>query len=155
MTPAVNIVKKAKVAYRLHHYEHSPSSTSYGEEAAARLGVSDARIFKTLMVSLDNRSLAVSIVPVSGQLNLKACAKSMGSKRAVMAEPKEAERATGYVLGGISPLGQRKQLKTVIDSSAREYETIYISAGRRGLQIELSSGDLARLTRATFAPIAT
>ncbi|NQU04091.1 MAG: Cys-tRNA(Pro) deacylase [Syntrophaceae bacterium] len=153
MTPAVNTLKKAKVAFTLHHYEHSPASKSFGEEAALKLNVSQAQIFKTLMVSLDNNELAVSIVPVSGQLNLKACAKSMGSKKAQMADPKKAERSTGYVLGGISPLGQKKQLKTVIDSSALDFETIYISAGKRGLQIELSANDLAKLTKAVFAPI--
>lgn len=153
MTPAVKTLKKAKVEFTLHHYEHSPASTSYGEEAALKLNVTNARVFKTLMVSLDNGDLAVSIVPVSGQLNLKACAKSMGSKKASMADPKKAERSTGYVLGGISPLGQKKQLKTVIDSSALNFKTIYVSAGKRGLEIELSANDLADLTKAIFAPI--
>ncbi len=155
MTPAVHTLKKAKVAFTLHHYEHSPASTSYGEEAASKLNVSQSQIFKTLMVSLDNNTLAVAIVPVSGQLNLKACAKSMGSKNAHMADPKKAERSTGYVLGGISPLGQKRQLKTVIDGSARDFKTIYISAGKRGLQIELPTSDLAQLTKATFASIST
>jgi len=155
MTPAVNQLKKAGIAFTLHHYEHSPASTSYGEEAAARLGVSEDRIFKTLMVSLDKRSPAVSIVPVSGKLNLKACAAAMGAKKAAMADPKEAERVTGYVRGGISPLGQKKQLKTVIDSSALECETIYVSAGKRGLQIELAARDLAGLTGAVFASISS
>jgi len=155
MTPAVNTLKKAKVAYTLHPYEHSHShvSGSYGEEVALKLNVSTSRVFKTLMVSLDNDELAVSVVPVSGQLNLKACAKSMGSKKVSMADPKKAERSTGYVVGGISPLGQKKQLKTVIDRSALDYETIYVSAGKRGLQIELSADDLAKLTKATFAPL--
>ncbi len=155
MTPAINTLKKAKVAFTLHRYEHSHShaSKSYGEEAALKLNVSNARVFKTLMVSLDNNELAVSVVPVSGQLNLKAFAKSMGSKKVSMADPKKAERSTGYILGGISPLGQKKELKTVIDGSALDFETIYVSAGKRGLQIELSAKDLAKLTKAAFAPV--
>lgn len=154
MTPAVDILKKFGIAFTLHHYEHDPQSRSYGEEAALKLNVSNARLFKTLMVSLDNNELAVSVVPVSGQLNLKACAKSMGSKKVSMADPKKAERSTGYVVGGISPLGQKKQLRTVIDNSALDFETIYVSAGKRGLQIELSARDLAHLTKAIFAHIA-
>jgi Cys-tRNA(Pro)/Cys-tRNA(Cys) deacylase len=153
MTPAINAAKKAKIKHRVHHYDHDPSSPSYGEEAAIKLNVSPKRMFKTLVVVMDNRQLAVSVLPVDCKLDLKAFAAALRVKKVAMAGHKEAERATGYVLGGINPLGQKKRLKTVIDKSALDYETIYVSAGKRGLDIELSPKDLAALTGGSFAAI--
>ncbi len=154
MTPAVNTARKAKIPHTIHEYPHDPASSSYGAEAAEKLGIPETRVFKTLIVKLDDKQLAVGVVPVSSLLNLKAMAKSCGAKKACMAESAEAERATGYVLGGISPLGQKKRLQTIIDSSAQSFPTIYISAGRRGLDMELSPPDLRKLSNASFAPIA-
>ena len=155
MTPAVNVVKKAKVAYKLHEYEHNPASSSYGEEAAELLNQDVAKVFKTLVVALegDQKKLAVAVVPVSGQLNLKAMAAALKVKKVVMAEAAAAERITGYIVGGISPLGQKRALPTVIDDSANSFGSIFMSAGRRGLEIEMSAGDLAILTSALFANI--
>ncbi len=154
MTPAINSAKKAKIKFKTHQYEHDSSAESYGEEAAIKLNVSSDRMFKTLVVSLGNKELAVSVIPVSGQLNLKSFAAALGAKKASMANHKDAERATGYVLGGISPLGQKKRLKTVIDESALNYETIYVSAEKRGLDIELSPKDLNTVVDGKFASIA-
>jgi len=154
MTPAINMARKAGVEYRIHEYTHDPDCDSYGEEAAEKLGVSPQQVFKTLVVSLDGKNLAVGIVPVISKLSLKQIARAAGAKKAAMADPAEVERATGYVLGGVSPLGQKKRLKTVIDSSAQAHARIHVSAGRRGLEIELAPGDLARLTGAVFAPLA-
>lgn len=153
MTPAVNSARKAKINFKLHQYAHDPSARSYGKEAAAKMNVGSERVFKTLVVSLEGKTLAVAVVPVSDQLDLKSYASVLGAKKAKMAVPQDVERSTGYVLGGVSPLGQKKRLKTIIDERARNYETIYVSAGRRGVQIELSANDLARLTGAVFAPI--
>jgi Cys-tRNA(Pro)/Cys-tRNA(Cys) deacylase len=153
MTPAVQAAQKAGIAFRLHEYEHDPGADSYGDEAAARLGLDPDRVFKTLVVARDNGDLAVAVLPVSARLELKRLAKVLGAKKASMADKKEVERATGYVLGGVSPLGQKKRLHTVIDASAGRHETLYVSAGRRGLQMELAPGDLARLTGAGFEPI--
>lgn len=153
MTPAINSAKKAKITYIVHQYDHDPGSQSYGEEAAEKLNVGTQRIFKTLVVALDNKQLAVSVIPVAGKLDLKGFASAVGVKKVAMANHKDAERATGYVLGGISPLGQKKRLKMVIDNSALDFETIYVSAGKRGLDIELSPNHLAKLTGAIFAVI--
>jgi Cys-tRNA(Pro)/Cys-tRNA(Cys) deacylase len=153
MTPGINIAKKAKIAYKIHEYSHDPASESYGAEAAEKMGVPVDRVFKTLVVSLDNKDLAVGVVPVSSMLNMKLIAKAVGAKKAGMAAAAEVERATGYVLGGVSPLGQKKRLKTIIDASAETFTTIYVSAGRRGLQIELSPTDLKNLTNGIFAAI--
>ena len=153
MTPAINLAKKHNIAHRVHEYAHDPSSESYGLEAAEKLGVSSDRVFKTLVAELDNRSLAVGVVPVSAMLNMKLFAKAAGAKKATMANPADVERSTGYVLGGVSPLGQKKRLKTVIDSSAQQYDTIYVSAGRRGLEIELSPMDLQKLLNGLFDKI--
>lgn len=136
----------------LHPYSHDPAAGSYGAEAADVLGVDPARVFKTLMVEVEGR-LAVGIVPVSGTLDLKAFAAAMGAKKAAMADPAAAQRRTGYVLGGISPLGQRQPSPTVLDSSALDLDTIFVSGGRRGLDIELAPADLVRLTGAVTAPI--
>jgi Cys-tRNA(Pro)/Cys-tRNA(Cys) deacylase len=152
-TPATIALTRAGVAHTLHPYTHDPAANSYGEEAAAALGVSTARVFKTLLADVDGR-LVVAVVPVSGSLDLKALAEAVGGKRAAMADVALAERTTGYVVGGISPLGQRKKLPTVIDASALDFPTIYVSGGRRGLDVELSPSDLMSLTSATTAAIA-
>ncbi len=155
MTPAVVAARNAGIAFRVHEYAHDPASDSYGLEAAATLGVEAARVFKTLVAMLDGdpRRLAVAIVPVCGQLDLKAVAASLGAKRAEMARPADAERATGYVLGGISPLGQKRRLPTLLDHSAGGFATVFVSAGRRGLEIELAPSELIRLSNARAAPI--
>ncbi|GAA3813048.1 Cys-tRNA(Pro) deacylase [Streptomyces phyllanthi] len=142
----------AGVDFTVHSYEHDPSHPSYGEEAAEAMGVSPDRVFKTLVADVDG-ALVVAVVPVAGSLDLKALASAVGGKRAAMADPTLAERTTGYVRGGISPLGQRKKLRTVLDASARSHDTICVSAGRRGLEIELSPEALLELTEAVSAPI--
>lgn len=152
-TPATMALTKAGAEFTLHPYEHDPSAQAYGEEAADALGVPYERIFKTLVVEVES-GLAVAVVPVAGKLDLKALAGALGGKRAAMADAAKVERVTGYVVGGISPLGQRKQLPTVVDSSALDFETIYFSAGKRGLQIETAPANLITLTRALTAPIA-
>ncbi|MFD5039726.1 Cys-tRNA(Pro) deacylase [Streptomyces sp. NPDC058377] len=151
-TPATVALTAAGTAFTVHSYDHDPSSPSYGEEAAEALGVSADRVFKTLVAEVDGE-LVVAVVPVAGSLDLKALASAVGGKRAAMADPAAAERTTGYVRGGISPLGQRKRLRTVLDASAGSHPTICVSAGRRGLEVELSAADLATLTDATLAPI--
>ncbi|MDX2558306.1 Cys-tRNA(Pro) deacylase [Streptomyces sp. TX20-6-3] len=151
-TPATVALTAAGTPFTLHAYEHDPASPSYGEEAAEALGVSPDRVFKTLVADVDGE-LTVAVVPVAGQLDLKALASAVGGKRAAMADPAAAERTTGYVRGGISPLGQRKRLRTVLDASASDHASICISAGRRGLEVELSPADLATLTSAVVAPI--
>ena len=152
-TPATNAATKSGIRFQLHEYEHDSAAESYGLEAAQALGLSPERVFKTLVASVDGR-LVVAILPVRRHLNLKLLASAAGGKRAQMADPAAAQRATGYVLGGISPLGQRSRLATVLDDSALTHETIHVSAGRRGLEIELAPADLVRLTGATTAPIA-
>ncbi|MEV5172957.1 Cys-tRNA(Pro) deacylase [Streptomyces flaveolus] len=151
-TPATVALTAAGVDFTVHAYDHDPSHPSYGEEAAEAMGVSPDRVFKTLVADVDG-SLVVGVVPVAGSLDLKALAAAVGGKRAAMADPALAERTTGYVRGGISPLGQRKKLPTVIDDSAESHATICVSAGRRGLEVELAPGDLAKLTEAVLAPI--
>ena len=153
MTPAINLAKKAKITYNIHAYEHDEASESYGLEASEKLAVPEGQVFKTLVVSLDSQELAVGVVPVSCMLNMKSMAKAVGAKKAVMATQADVERATGYVLGGVSPLGQKKRLKTVIDASAQNHTTIYVSAGRRGLEIELDPNDLAKLVNGAFSEI--
>jgi Cys-tRNA(Pro)/Cys-tRNA(Cys) deacylase len=153
-TPATAALAAAGVPFVLHPYAHDPSTTAYGLEAADVLGIEPARVFKTLMVEVEGR-LAVAVVPVSGNLDLKAVAAALGSKKATMADPKAAERRTGYVLGGISPLGQRQTSPTVVDESALSFEAILVSGGRRGLDIELAPADLVRLTEAVIAPVGT
>jgi Cys-tRNA(Pro)/Cys-tRNA(Cys) deacylase len=153
-TPATAALDRAGVAYTVHTYPHDPGASSYGLEAAAALGLDPATVFKTLVAAADG-DLVVAVVPVTGQLDLKALAAAVGAKRATMADPADAERATGYVVGGISPLGQRRRLRTVIDASARPLPTMYVSAGRRGADLGLAPDDLAGLLAATFAPIGT
>ena len=153
-TPALVSLDAAGVAHTVHVYEHDPASAvGYGMEAAQVLGIEPARVFKTLVTSIDG-TLTVGVVPVTGQLDLKALAHAVGGKKATMAEGADAERATGYVLGGISPLGQRQRLRTVVDASALEHPTVFVSGGRRGLDVELDPADLVRLTAAVVAPIA-
>jgi len=153
MTPAVNEAKKAKIEHKIHDYHHDPLGESYGREAANKLGIDEGRIFKTLVVSIGGNELAVGVVPVSSMLNMKLIAKVLGSKKASMAKASDVERTTGYVLGGVSPLGQKKKLKTIVDLSATEYPTIFVSAGRRGLEIELKPQDLVSLTKGSFAEL--
>jgi len=147
-TPAITLLEKQGVSFTLHEYAHDPRAESYGEEAAVVLGLEADRVFKTLVVDVDG-ALTVALVPVTTQLDLR----SLG-KRVAMADVRMAERTTGYVAGGISPLGQRKPLPTVIDETAELWDTIYVSAGRRGLELELAPRDLAALTDGRFAPIA-
>jgi Cys-tRNA(Pro)/Cys-tRNA(Cys) deacylase len=147
-TPAVDAAARAGIAFTVHEYDHDPRASSYGLEAVDKLGLTAAQVFKTLVADVDG-SLTVAVVPVDAQLDLRAL-----GKRARMAEPKAAERATGYVAGGISPLGQRRSLPTVLDASALDFATIHVSAGRRGLELELAPSDLVRLTAARVAPIA-
>ncbi|PKW07224.1 Cys-tRNA(Pro)/Cys-tRNA(Cys) deacylase [Streptomyces sp. 1222.5] len=151
-TPATVALTAAGVDFTVHAYDHDPSHPSYGEEAAEAMGVSPDRVFKTLVADVDG-ALVVGVVPVAGSLDLKALAAAVGGKRAAMADPALAERTTGYVRGGISPLGQRKRLPTVLDDSAQGHPTICVSAGRRGLEVELAPTDLAKLTNAVTAPI--
>ncbi|MFL5719127.1 MAG: Cys-tRNA(Pro) deacylase [Chloroflexota bacterium] len=159
-TRALDELRRAGVAHEAHEYEAVEAAgqnrkrrPSYGDDAAAALGLDPARIHKTLVVSVDGR-FAVAVVAVAAELDLKAFADALRGRKATMAEPADAERATGYVRGGISPLGQRRRLPTVVDAAAGEWPTIYVSAGRRGLQVELAPADLIRLTAAISAPIA-
>ncbi|GAA0240950.1 Cys-tRNA(Pro) deacylase [Saccharothrix mutabilis subsp. mutabilis] len=152
-TPATALLDKQKVAHKLHAYDHDPRHESYGLEAAEALGIEPERVFKTLVAEVDGK-LAVGVVPVTGQLDLKALAAAVGGKKAKMAEVAAAERATGYVAGGISPLGQKKRLPLVLDASARRFDTVYCSAGRRGLEVEIAPYELVRLTGAVVADIA-
>ncbi|SCL40925.1 Cys-tRNA(Pro)/Cys-tRNA(Cys) deacylase [Micromonospora pallida] len=153
-TPATGLLVKRGVAHSVHPYDVSPDTPNYGAEVAAALGVPADRVFKTLVTEVDGE-LTVAVVPVTGELDLKALASAAGGKRAVLADRVVAERATGYVRGGISPLGQRRRLPTVLDDSAPGLPTIYVSAGRRGLQLQLAPADLVALTGAITAPIAT
>ena len=154
MTPAILAARNAGVTHHIHEYQHDPSAASYGLEAADKLGVSAERVFKTLIAELDDGRLAVAIVPVATSLNLKSLAAATGAKRADMADMAKAERTTGYVAGGISPIGQKKRLPTVLDESAAGHATIFVSAGRRGLEIELAPDDLLMLTGGRLAAIA-
>lgn len=151
-TPATLALTAAGIAFEVRAYEHDPRATGYGVEAAEALGVDPARVFKTLLASLDGR-LVVGIVPVSGQLDLKALARTLGGSKAVMAEVAAAERATGYVAGGISPVGQKRTHPTVLDASALDHDTILVSGGRRGFDLELAPSDLVAITCAVTATI--
>ena len=153
MTPALNILKKTKIKYKVHSYEHDPNSKAYGEEAAEKLNVPFDRLFKTLIASADDEKFITALVPVSKQLDLKKMVRATGSKKAKMAEKQDVVRTTGYILGGVSPMVQKKKLTTVIDISALNFDTIFVSAGRRGLQIEISPQDLASLTHAVYSEI--
>jgi Cys-tRNA(Pro)/Cys-tRNA(Cys) deacylase len=152
MTPAINAAKKARISVVVREYEHDPSCMAYGLEAAEKLGVPAERVFKTLVADLGGE-LVVAVIPVRDMLGLKHLAKAAGAKKAAMADKSLVERTTGYVLGGVSPLGQKKKLRTFIDASATSHSTILVSGGRRGLDIEIVPEDLARMTAATFAPL--
>lgn len=155
MTPAIDKAKKAKIDFDILEYQHDPAATNYGSEAAEKLNLSPETVYKTLLVALTGHksSLAVAVIPVANTLSLKATAKALGAKKAEMADPKVAERATGYLVGGISPIGQKKSLPSVIDESAKHVKRIHVSAGRRGLEISLNVNDLLTLTRGIFGKI--
>lgn len=155
MTPAIKAAQAAGVDFSVHEYRHDPGNRNYGREAAEALGLDPRQVFKTLLVALngDARRLAVAIVPVDGQLDLKAMAAASGCKKVEMADPAAAERVTGYLVGGISPLGQKRRLPTVLDDTALAFDTVFVSAGRRGLEIELAPADLLRLCGGSTASI--
>lgn len=159
MTPAIKLAKQRNLDYKLHEYTHDSNAASFGLEAAEKLAIAAERVFKTLVVTTDTGVLAVAILPVDKTLNFKKMAKALSAnkmlacKKVQMADPKQVERTTGYVLGGVSPLGQKKRLSTVIDASAQEQSTIYVSGGRRGLEIELPPEQLATTLAARFADI--
>lgn len=151
-TPATAALARAKIPFTVHSYDHDPAAASYGLQAAEALGVEPARVFKTLFTSVDGE-LVVCIVPVSGQLDLKAVAAAVGGKRATMADPAVAERASGYVVGGISPIAQKRRHRTVLDQTAAAFDTVFVSGGKRGLDLEIAPADLVRVTDATMAQI--
>ena len=153
MTPAINLAKKAKIKYTVHEYSHDTSVDSYGQEAVQKLGIDPKKVFKTLVVITEDKKLAVGIVPVCSKLSMKNMAKALQYKKTSMAEAIEVERSTGYILGGVSPLGQKKRLQTVLDKSALNCDTMFVSAGRRGLEIELAPEDLLSLTNGKFKDI--
>ncbi|WP_404366407.1 Cys-tRNA(Pro) deacylase [Marinobacter sp.] len=153
MTPGIRMARKAGISHTVHEYQHDPAAASWGTEAAEKLDIEPARVFKTLVVRLASGELVVAVVPVSDMVSMKLVARAAGAKKAAMAEQSAVERATGYVLGGVSPLGQRKRLRTFIDESATAFATICVSAGRRGLEIELAPRDLAALTAGQLMPL--
>ncbi len=153
-TPAITALVRAGIEHTIHQYEHDPAVRSYGDEAAEALGVDAQRVFKTLVVSTGT-DLVVAVVPVTASLDLKAAAAVLGTKRVVMADPAIAERSSGYVVGAISPVGQRKALRTIVDVRAEDWDTVFCSGGRRGLEIELAPADLIAVTSAAVAAIAT
>ena len=152
MTPATKLLKANKIEFSIHEYEHDANVKSFGLEAAEKLNLRVEEVFKTLLVT-DEKNYFVAILPVHHQLNLKKVAQAVGAKKLKMSDPKDAERLTGYLVGGISPVGQKKRLKTVIDQSAVQLEKLYVSGGKRGLDIGLKPQDLAKVLSATFADV--
>ena len=153
MTPATQQLKQKKIPYEILQYQHDVNSTAYGLEVVEKLQLNAETVFKTLVLCTDTQQLVVALVPVSSQLNLKALAKALKVKKVAMADIKKVENTTGYILGGVSPIAQKKRLPTIIDNSAKNFEIIYVSGGKRGLEIALSPVDLAQLTQANFAKI--
>ena len=148
MTPAIEAAREANLSFQIHEYEHDPSIQSYGEEAAAELGIDRKRVFKTLVVELSTKELCVYVLPIMHQLNMKSAARAAGVKKATMANAKSVVRVTGYVLGGVSPIGQKRNLRTFIDTTAGNFDSVYVSGGRRGLDIELNILGLVDLLQA-------
>ncbi len=148
MTPAIEAAREANLSFQIHEYEHDPSIQSYGEEAAAELGIDRKRVFKTLVVELSTKELCVYVLPIMHQLNMKSAARAAGVKKATMANAKSVVRVTGYVLGGVSPIGQKRNLRTFIDTTASNFDSVYVSGGRRGLDIELNILGLVDLLQA-------
>jgi Cys-tRNA(Pro)/Cys-tRNA(Cys) deacylase len=153
MTPAIKSLEKAKANFKVHEYSHDPTVESYGLEASEKLGVDASRVFKTLVVMLDAKEFAVGVIPVSAMLSMKNIAKAAGAKKAAMADKVAVERITGYVLGGVSPLGQKKTLRTFIDASALQQDSMFVSAGKRGLEVEVKPEVLKQLLHAGFAAL--
>lgn len=153
MTPAIKSALKAKINFKVHEYEHEPTADGYGLEAARKLKIAPEKIFKTLIVESDSGEMAVAIVPITQKLNLKTLAKAAGYKKVQMADPVNVKRSSGYVLGGVSPLGQKKRLTTFIDQSAKYFSSICVSAGKRGLEIELSYKDLQKMTKGVLVSL--
>lgn len=153
MTPAINLLKKNKCDFKIHKYDHDPECTNFGEEAAQKLGLDENQVFKTLLVELNPKELVVGIIPVNCSMSLKNIATALKAKSAIMADKKEAQKVTGYLLGGISPLGQKKRLRTVLNDTALNYKTIYVSGGRRGLDIEVKPKDLEKLLNCVITNI--
>lgn len=155
MTPAIQTLKQHKVSYELLQYQHDASAAAYGLEVVEKLKLNATQVFKTLIICTDCPQLAVALVPVNTQLNLKAVAKALTVKKVKMADVKQVENSTGYILGGVSPLGQKKPLITLIDSSAKRFKLVYVSGGKRGLEVALSPDDLAHISQASFADISS
>ncbi|KZY58724.1 aminoacyl-tRNA deacylase [Oleiphilus sp. HI0071] len=153
MTPAINLLNKQKISHTVHAYEHDPNHGAYGLEAAEKLGFNPEKVFKTLIIELDASKLACVIIPVAESLNLKSAAKALGAKKASMAKVEDAERSTGYIKGGVSPFGQKKRLPTIVDASAEHLETLLVSGGRRGLDIEVRTEDLLKILRAKLIKV--
>lgn len=153
MTPAIDLLKKNKCDFKVHKYDHDPECTNFGEEAALKLGLDENQVYKTLLVELTPKELVVCVLPVANQLSLKDVASAFEVKKAVMANKDEAQKVTGYLLGGISPLGQKKLLRTLLDESVKKYKTIFVSGGKRGLDIEVKPNDLENLLKAKIHKI--
>ena len=153
MTPAINLLKKEKCDFKIHKYDHDPECTNFGEEAAQKLGLDENQVYKTLLVELTPKELVVCVLPVANQLSLKDVANAFDVKKALMANKDEAQKVTGYLLGGISPLGQKKLLRTLLDESVNKFETIFVSGGKRGLDIEVKPKDLQKLLKAKITKI--